>query len=313
MPRKRLIDYDALAHDDELLDALKPDPVRGANIYVCLWGLAEDWGGYEYNPRAIARRTGFFEINSKEVEHYIIILIKAQKIIPFKSEDGKVIHWLRTFKKHQTFTNPIKPKLPLPPWVTYELKKRKKKDGSEGKTYADYQYDTGKLPLSNYVTYIEEFTGKLPVSGNRTELNLTELNKGEGVSNPPSDDKDLSEPTDEGAHTEQFIKLTPEIKKHTLSLMEYWNMEKFAQGVKGFHPIGFLAKAASQNVPPPVVLKVLRSMDRQKEKIENPYAWITSTMKIEWEAFNFEEELKAHQERKAFDFKDIGDVLGEFK
>ena len=43
MGRKRVIDTDELLFDEELFEAVGKD---GLWLYVRLWSLAEDWGGY---------------------------------------------------------------------------------------------------------------------------------------------------------------------------------------------------------------------------------------------------------------------------
>ncbi len=61
MARKRVIDT-GLYFDTEICRLLG---ARGLHLYIRLWGLAEDWGGYEANHEDIALQQ---KINLKNYE-----------------------------------------------------------------------------------------------------------------------------------------------------------------------------------------------------------------------------------------------------
>jgi uncharacterized phage protein (TIGR02220 family) len=141
--RKRIIDTEGLYFDTKLVQALGP---RGLHLYIRLWGIAEDWGGYEYNPDEIALKMGALKFTSKEVEGFVGKLVQMGKVIEYEG-DGKKIHWLRNFLKNQSLNNPGPPKLPLPPWIKWESKRYE-----SGKTYAKYEVIPGKLPVGYQYT-----------------------------------------------------------------------------------------------------------------------------------------------------------------
>jgi hypothetical protein len=64
MARKRIIDTEGLYFKTELVKILGP---RGLLLYIRLWALAEDWGGYEFNAEEIALRMGALKFIPKEV------------------------------------------------------------------------------------------------------------------------------------------------------------------------------------------------------------------------------------------------------
>lgn len=113
MGRKRVIDTDELLFDEELFEAVGKD---GLWLYVRLWSLAEDWGGYEPRYGSIALKTGILRLSSETVQEIIEELIILGKIVPYEA-NGKTFHWIKNFLKHQRLNNPTPHSLPLPPWV----------------------------------------------------------------------------------------------------------------------------------------------------------------------------------------------------
>ena len=138
MARKRIIDTEELYFKTELVNSLKD---RGLHFYIRLWGIAEDWGGYEFNPEDLALRMGALKFSGKEVSRFAEILVSMGKIIPYQI-NGKKYHWIKNFQEHQPLNNPSPPHLPLPEWIMCELKKYK-----SGKTYAIYRVVMEKLPV----------------------------------------------------------------------------------------------------------------------------------------------------------------------
>ena len=64
MGRKRVIDTDELLFDEELYEAIGQE---GLWLYVRLWALAEDWGGYEPKYGSIALKTGVLRMTADQV------------------------------------------------------------------------------------------------------------------------------------------------------------------------------------------------------------------------------------------------------
>ena len=138
MPRKRIIDTEELYFDTELFTLLKE---RGLHLYIRLWGLAEDWGGYAPKYSDIALRMGALKFTTKQVEDYISKLLNNRKIIQYEV-NGRKIHWIVNFLKHQKLDNPSPPTLPLPEWISCELCEYKSR-----KKYAKYTIIPEKLPV----------------------------------------------------------------------------------------------------------------------------------------------------------------------
>jgi hypothetical protein len=153
MGRKRVVNLDDLFFDSRLCRLLKG---TGLHVYERLWTLAEDWGGYEYDPEDISLQMGALreieKITPQKVEEIINILIQEGKIITYDTGNGRQYHWIKNFMKHQPLKNPTPPKLPLPPWIQCEQNKYK-----SGKVYARYQIIEENLPGAS-----QETTGSLP-------------------------------------------------------------------------------------------------------------------------------------------------------
>jgi hypothetical protein len=138
MARKRLIDTEELYFKADLVKLLSN---RGLHLYIRLWGIAEDWGGYEPKYADIALKMGALRFTTKETERFVGLLVTNKKIIEYEA-CGRKVHWIVNFMEHQPLDNPSPPKLPLPEWITCELLEYK-----SGKKYAKYLIIPEKLPV----------------------------------------------------------------------------------------------------------------------------------------------------------------------
>jgi hypothetical protein len=138
MARKRIIDTEELYFKAELVKLLGN---RGLHLYIRLWGIAEDWGGYEPKYADIALKMGALRFTAKETEKFIGLLVTNKKIIEYNG-CGRKVHWIINFMEHQPLDNPSPPKLPLPEWIGCELLEYK-----SGKKYAKYSIIPEKLPV----------------------------------------------------------------------------------------------------------------------------------------------------------------------
>lgn len=121
MGKKRVIDMDGLCYDSELPESLGFD---GCFLYQRLWSLAEDWGGFQYEPKWILFQMGAFQtkFTLERVKEILNALVELKKIILYKHGD-KTYGWLKNFTKYQQLTFPKPPTLPLPPWVIWHPKR----------------------------------------------------------------------------------------------------------------------------------------------------------------------------------------------
>lgn len=191
MGRKRIIDTDELLFDEELYGAVGKD---GLWLYVRLWALAEDFGGYEAKYGNISLKTGVLKLKTSQVKEIIEKLIKLGKIVTYEI-NGKKYHWIKNLLKHQRLNNPAIPTLPLPPWVSCEIRQYK-----SGKKYASYEIDwdlyyssTGSLPVDD-----QQLPGALETE-TETKRNETETRK--DIVDPParpSSDSDENSPLKSG-------------------------------------------------------------------------------------------------------------------
>jgi hypothetical protein len=293
LPRKRVIDADGLYHDEELVDLLGE---RGLHLYIALWGIAEDWGGFEYLPKSISKRMGALDFTVRQVANYISKLESARKIIPFSAE-GRKFYWLLNFKKHQPLNNPSLPQLPIPEWINYEVKKYK-----SGKQYAVYSVIPGRLPVG-----YQDITSRLRVgSRNRNETETeTETKERQGASGPPPSEKRTYDEDREG---ELFQEYRSHLEEQCEVLLRYFQGKNGEAG--GFNPMHFIARAKKAKIPIEVVKEVLDSMVRQKEKVNNPWGWITSVLESEYKEHNYAQALREHEERKRWGA--IPEKLGRF-
>jgi len=149
MDRKRVIDTEAFYFDDELVELLGE---RGLHFYIRLWGIAEDWGGFEPKYGSLALKMGALKFSIEEVKKYLNRLLLAGKIFEYEIQ-GKKYHWLTKLMKHQPLNNPSPPQLPLPDWIICEEHRY-----PSGKRYANYSCLIEKLPR-----HYQKPTSSLPV------------------------------------------------------------------------------------------------------------------------------------------------------
>ncbi len=154
MARNRIIDTD-IYFDSDLVDLLG---ARGLHIYIRLWGLADDWGGYKPHPQNVAMFMGALHVKPEEVSEIFDKLIEEKKILVYDVAKIKY-HWLVNFRKHQNLKSAAMPTVPLPPWIDY-----KKGKYPSGKAYAKYKVITEKLPGS-----FPDTTSSVPVIEKRKE------------------------------------------------------------------------------------------------------------------------------------------------
>lgn len=145
MARKRVIDTTELFFDTKLVKLLG---AKGVLLYVRLWCIAEDWGGYIPDYDDIALQMGALRFTPAEVKTYIEKLVADGKVVEYE-QDGIKIHWIKSFMKHQTLKNPVPPSIPLPVWVRCE-----KKNYPSGRAYAKYKVDDKKIPNYHHVATI---------------------------------------------------------------------------------------------------------------------------------------------------------------
>jgi len=102
--------------DDELVQHFD---FCGRIFYEGLWCLAEDSGIYE--PKVLALKMQIFpgdNVPLEMLENYLEKLINLGKVIVYEA-NGKKMHWLKNFHKHQKVDKPSPPMLPLPPWIKW--------------------------------------------------------------------------------------------------------------------------------------------------------------------------------------------------
>jgi hypothetical protein len=244
LARRRIIDTDDLYFDVEIVELLG---AKGLHLYIRLWGLAEDWGGYEPNYKDIALKMGALKFTSRKVEADIRKLIDARKIVPY-SVNGQEMHWIRNLLKRQPLNNPAPPRLPVPPWVRWEKKKY-----DSGKHYAVYRVD--EQSLKDYLNLCRNDTGSLPV-GSKETVTVTETvmkeirevnslsesievsivgNQGSGASGSPSFDEDKEK--------EEFHRHKEHLMKQCSVLMDYFGITRTFDPKRDegrFHPMGFV-------------------------------------------------------------------------
>jgi hypothetical protein len=296
LPRKRVLDP-ALFHDFELFTALKPRPERGFLLYQGLWCIAEDSGVYEPKYPNIASQMGVLKFKAREVERYVRQMITGGKIIPYLHQE-KEYHWLKNLKKHQNLNNPALPKLPLPPWVNCEVKEV----GKSKRKCAVFTVDSEKLvsyinsDCSLLVAYMQD-TCIAERKGQERKGNIKRQERGAEhppeASGLPSSEKEIY---DEDRERELFLKHREHLEEQCAVLLRYFQRQNGEAG--GFNPMHFIAKARKARIPVEVVKEVLDSLVRQKEKVKNPWGWITTVLESEYQEHNYAQALREHEERK---------------
>lgn len=286
---RRMVHYSALVLKEGLIHAFgktKNQRRSGACVYLGLFGYADHSGCYEPNYATIANTQGLLNYTAKEVEHYVNILIEQKKILTYRTESGKVYHWIINFLEHQRLNNPGPPTIPLPEWIQYGRHKY-----PNGKEVSVYKVDISKLPV-DYQHLFKDARSSLLVAS-ISERKGREGNKRSGGADAP-----LLSPTLQGVCSQliSHFKLPTEPD------------ESKAQ----FHPIGFIKKARKADVPIDVIEKILNSLAEQKNNIRNPYAWLVTVVNQECANYNFQLSVAESEENKKPSgvFQQIGKVFG---
>lgn len=130
-------------------------------------------------------------------------------------------------------------------------------------------------------------------------------NSERGAFGPPSSEKEIY---DEDREKELFKKYRPHLEEQCTVLLRHFQGKNGDGG--GFNPTHFIAKAKKSRIPIEVVKEVLDSMVRQKEKIKNPWGWITTVLESEYKEHNYAQALREHEERKSW--SGIPEKIGRF-
>jgi len=103
--------------DTELIKNLPP---IGRMFYQGLWQLAEETGVVEDDTMAYKMQLfpGDSDISLEDIEKWVTKLKELGKLIQFEN-NGSTYFYIKNFHRHQSFSHPPEPNLPLPPWVDY--------------------------------------------------------------------------------------------------------------------------------------------------------------------------------------------------
>lgn len=108
-------------------------PREKRTTYQGLWAMAEDSGCLEDDPfgwKLLLWPSPLdADITVERLEEWRNEFVEAGKLVPYQA-DGKAYLYAKNFHQHERPRNPQSPNLPLPPWVFFEPKEVKKKDGS---------------------------------------------------------------------------------------------------------------------------------------------------------------------------------------
>lgn len=141
MARKRMVDSDGLLFDARLCKACK---ALGILCYQRLWAIAEDSGCYEWEPEDILLEMGALQVAEgltvQRLTDIVHTLVELGKVVPFEAE-GRQMHWLKNFHKHQRLRRSPPPKLPTPPWLKVNAREEK-----GGRVSVDYEVLEGEVP-----------------------------------------------------------------------------------------------------------------------------------------------------------------------
>ncbi len=121
MARKIVIDTYAVFFDVELWEAVGD---RGVLFYQRLWGLAEQWGGFEPVAANLSAEMGALRCTKEEAVEHLAKLHSEKKIVYYQAE-GKQVAFIGAYLRHNKHQHASPPTLPLPKWVTYNKDKKK--------------------------------------------------------------------------------------------------------------------------------------------------------------------------------------------
>lgn len=119
--RKIMLDTEGLYCDSRMWSGLGN---KGMLFFIRLLTVAEHFGGFEANAESLKLQMGGLKVSAKDIEGYLCQLGELGKLDFYESND-KRYGWLSNYLKHQKYTHPAKPGIPLPGWITYDAKKRK--------------------------------------------------------------------------------------------------------------------------------------------------------------------------------------------
>ena len=128
MGRKIVIDTYALFFDAELWLAVGD---RGVLFYERLWGLAEQWGGFDPIATNLGLQMGAMGCSEQESMSHMDKLHAERKIVYYEV-NGKQIGFIGEYMTHNKHQHASPPILKLPPWVTYDKTKKKYSINDEG-------------------------------------------------------------------------------------------------------------------------------------------------------------------------------------
>lgn len=198
--------------DSELIQELPPE---GRMFYQGLWQLAEQTGVLENDPMAYKMQLfpGDREIGVGEIQEWTDKLVELGKLIEF-TDNGESYFYIKNFHKHQSFSHPAKPELPLPEFIKYIPNPKKRRSGAYsvdyskingshekgmqfvGKPPEDYEKDTGDAQESHGSRMGDEKEVEVEVEKEK-ENNTTKSN-------------DLPEASDDGPLVHEFHSHPPE-------------------------------------------------------------------------------------------------------
>lgn len=143
--KKRILDIEGLLFNHDLAKSLD---FTGIVVFQVLLALAEDWGGLEIKIDDICLRFGALSngVTKELIQEKIDILIKAEKIISYKA-GKRTLWWIVNWFKYQSLRNNLPPKLPLPEWITCELKQYEKTN----RKYAKYTLHQKLIPVETNI------------------------------------------------------------------------------------------------------------------------------------------------------------------
>ena len=100
----------------EIFDAFEDG--WGVLLYCGLWGIADDSGCLENDPRKIKHKLFPTKeiITNNVITGWLDKYIQLKKLLPYEGK-GKALLFIVHFPDHQSPPNPTAPKLPLPAWL----------------------------------------------------------------------------------------------------------------------------------------------------------------------------------------------------
>ena len=230
--------------DTELMENLPP---TGRMLYQGLWQLAEETGVLEKDP--LAYKIQLFpadsEVSTEDIKEWIETLVDLGKLIEF-SDNSEQYFYIKNFHKHQSFSHPPKPELPLPDFIKYIPNPEKYKAGA-------YEVHWGKINGTHEkgISYI----GEPPESYEKLTKNTHDSHE-KGTSNEIESESE-SESESETTYTEQRLeeiksvhqfwlekckdinnaRLTKNQKKVINTKIEKWSVQELKDAISNYRTI----------------------------------------------------------------------------